>query len=70
MKTIKYFFITLLISLTTIFEVYPSMVFAENSESSVSMGSSNFPIMFIVLIISVIILAFIAYIIGEIVNRR
>ena len=70
MKTIKYFFITLLISLTTIFEVYPSMVFAENSESSVSMGSSNFPIMFIVLIISVIILAFIAYIAGEIVNRR
>ena len=70
MKTIKYFFITFLISLTTIFAVYPSMVFAENSESSASMGSSNFPIMFIVLIISVIILAFIAYIVGEIVNRR
>ena len=70
MKTIKYFFITLLISLTTIFAVYPTMVFAENSESSVSMGSSNFPIMFIVLIVSVIILAFIAYIAGEIVNRR
>ena len=70
MKTIKYFFITLLISLTTIFEVYPTMVFAENSESSVPMGNSNFPIMFIVLIISVIILAFIAYIAGEIVNRR
>ena len=70
MKTIKYFFITLLISLTTIFEVYPTMVFAENSESSASMGSSNFPIMFIVLIISVIILAFIDYIVGEIVNRR
>ena len=70
MKTIKYFFITLLISLTTIFAVYPTMVFAENSESSVPMGSSNFPIMFIVLIISVIILAFIAYIAGEIVNRR
>ena len=70
MKTIKYFFITLLISLTTIFEVYPTMVFAENSEVSVPMGNSNFLIMFIVLIISVIIVAFIAYIAGEIVNRR
>lgn len=70
MKTLKSFLMTLLISLSIAFLVYPEVVFADNIEALINAGSKNFPVIFVLAFISSIILAILVYIVGEIVNRK
>lgn len=70
MKSLKTFFITLLMSLSTVFLLYPKIVFADNRESIASTGGCNFPLLFILAIISAMVMAFIVYILGRIINRK
>lgn len=70
MKGLKIFLITLLINLITSFIVYPKIVFADNSATVLSTQGSNFPVLFALYFTISVVLAFLIYIIGEIINRK